>query len=188
MKFVRVMNGTISHTSGYQFKLNEVNIADVWNPAANNPKDFGGFNFTDETHVLRWMIRGDTLYDVVTPEDAEVVAVANGNTPGGVWRTNQIIVTNPRVITDAMCLEFCQIAQLPEKTWFHVLAIMAGKGFAQTCDWITQHKVNPGNIELCISEYSEFAFYKGSGIYDEVLTKLSHNLNKNKTNDFQAEV
>jgi hypothetical protein len=178
MKYVRVMNGVTSHASGYQFKLNEVNIADIWNPAANNPKDFGGFNFTDETHVLRWMIRGDTLYDVVIPEDAEVVAVENGNTPGGVWRTNRVIVTNPRVITDAMCLEFCQIAQLPEKTWFHVLAIMAGKGFAQTCDWITQHKVNPGNIELCISEYSEFAFYNDSGIYDAVLTQLSHNLDR----------
>lgn len=131
MKFVRVMSGTISHASGYNFKINEVNIADIWDPTADNPKDFGGFNFTDEAHVLRWMIRGDTLYDVEIPAEAEVIAVENRNTPGGVWRTNQIIVTNPRVITDEMCAELCQIAQLPEKSWFHVLAIMAGKGFMQ---------------------------------------------------------
>lgn len=174
MKFVRVMNGTIYHASGYQFKINEVNVADVWDPAADNPKDFGRFNFTDEVHVLRWMIRGDTLYDVEIPAEAEVIAVENRNTPGGVWRTNQIIVTNPRVITDEMCVELCQIAQLPEKSWFHVLAIMAGKGFMQTCLWITQHKVNDDNIERCISEYNEFAFYKGSGIYNAVFTQLNH--------------
>lgn len=181
MKFVRVMNGAISHASGYQFKINEVNIADVWDPAADNPKDFGGFNFTDEAHVLRWMIRGDTLYDVEIPAEAEVIAVANRNTPGGVWRTNQIIVTNPRVITDDLCVELCQIAQLPEKSWFHVLAIMAGKGFMQACLWITQHKVNDDNIERCISEYNEFAFYQCSGIYNAVLTQLSHTLDRKFT-------
>lgn len=172
MKFVRVMNGAISHASGYQFKINEVNIADVWDPAADNPKDFGGFNFTDESHVLRWMIRGDTLYDVEIPAEAEVIAVANRNTPGGVWRTNQIIVTNPRVITDDLCVELYKISQLPEKTYFHVLAILAGKGFRKTCEMILRDKVRENNISLYLSEYLEFAFYHGNGIYDEVLETL----------------
>ena len=39
---------------------------------------------------------------------------------------------------------------------------------------ITQHKVNDDNIERCISEYNEFAFYKGSGIYNAVFTQLNH--------------
>ena len=50
-------------------------------------------NFTNEENILRWMIRGDTLYDVIIPEDADVVSVENKNTPNGVWRTNKIIVS-----------------------------------------------------------------------------------------------
>lgn len=157
MKFVRVMNGTISHASGYQFKINEVNVADVWDPAADNPKDFGRFNFTDEVHVLRWMIRGDTLYDVEIPAEAEVIAVENRNTPGGVWRTHQIIVTNPRVITDDLCVELYKTSQLPEKTYFHVLAILAGKGFRKTCEMILKNTrkcvIVPNNL-LCTRNHN----------------------------------
>ncbi|MBQ8805910.1 MAG: hypothetical protein IJZ68_05455 [Bacteroidaceae bacterium] len=79
------------------------------------------------------MVRGDTLYDVEIPAETEVIAVENRNTPGGVWRTNQIIVTNPSVITDDLCVELYKISQLQEKTYFHVLAILAGKGFMQAC-------------------------------------------------------
>ncbi len=29
----------------------------------------GGFNFSTEDKILRWLVRGDTLYDVIIPED-----------------------------------------------------------------------------------------------------------------------
>ena len=172
MKFVRVMNGNISHASGYRFQIDEINISPVWNPHADNAKDFGGFNFTNEENVLRWMIRGDTLYDVFVPDGAEIVAIDNQNTPNGVWRTNKIIVSNPRKITESMCIEFYNISHFPEKTYFHVLAIMAGKGFGNMCDMIINDKVNEDNVGLCISEYLEFSFYKEAGVYNDVLETL----------------
>ena len=63
----------------------------------------GGFNFGSEDKILRWLHRGDTLYDVIIPEDAQVVLC---NEEKGVWRANKIIVTNPRKITDEFIKEF----------------------------------------------------------------------------------
>ena len=62
----------------------------------------GGFNFGSEDKILRWLHRGDTLYDVIIPEDAQVVLC---NEEKGVWRANKIIVTNPRKITDEVVME-----------------------------------------------------------------------------------
>ena len=43
-KFLKVMfdNKGIN----FEYKINELNIADTWNPNASDPKDFGGFNFS----------------------------------------------------------------------------------------------------------------------------------------------
>lgn len=41
------MYGVISSAdSKIQYKPNEVNIVDNWNPQATSAKDFGGFNYT----------------------------------------------------------------------------------------------------------------------------------------------
>ena len=167
------MNGCNSHASGYKFKIDEVNISPVWNLNETDNKLQGGFNFTNEYNILRWMIRGDTLYDVTIPDDAEIISVENNNTPNGVWRTNKIIVSNPKIITDDMCVEFYKISNMPEKTYFHILAIIAGKGFRNVCNMIIRDKIREDNVQLCISEYLEFFFYKGNGIYDEILERLN---------------
>ena len=67
MKYVRVMDGLKSNASGFEYKIDEVNIAANWNPEALNPEDFGGFNFGTEDKILRWLHRGDTIYDVIIP-------------------------------------------------------------------------------------------------------------------------
>ena len=36
-KFVRVMDGLKSNAGGFEYKLDEINIADKWNPNAENP-------------------------------------------------------------------------------------------------------------------------------------------------------
>lgn len=170
--FLRVMNGIVSHASNYVFKIGEVNVSEKWNINATTSEQQGGFNFTNEENILRWMIRGDTLYDVIIPIDAEIIQVKNKNTPNGVFRTNKIIVTNPREITDDMCLNFLKISQIPLKTYYQVLAIMAGKGFSKTCEKILFEKINKENVKECIEEYLNFDFYKDHGIYKSILREL----------------
>lgn len=99
MKYMRVMFGTKSYAGGFEYKLNEVNQTNNWNPKADNPEDFGGFNFSTEDKILRWLLRGDTIYDVEILDDAEVIECENKNTPHGVFRSNKIILKNPRTLT-----------------------------------------------------------------------------------------
>ena len=70
-KYIKVMFG--NRGVNYEYKIDEVNIADKWNPNNNDPKEMGGFNFSTEDKILRWLVSGDTLYDVIIPDDAEVV-------------------------------------------------------------------------------------------------------------------
>ena len=70
-KFVKVMYGTTSGAkSDFEYKIGEVNVSNNWNPNADSGKEFGGFNYCDEKCILRWLHRGDTIYDVEVPEDA----------------------------------------------------------------------------------------------------------------------
>ena len=50
----------------YEYKINEINIANNWNPT-NGTNEMGGFNFSVEEKVIRWLLRGDTLFDVIIP-------------------------------------------------------------------------------------------------------------------------
>ena len=73
-KFVKVMfDLTSGADKGFKYKIGEVNVASNWNPDAKNGKDFGGFNYCSEECILRWLHRGDTIYDVTIPDDAENV-------------------------------------------------------------------------------------------------------------------
>lgn len=72
-KYLKVMLGTKSSASDFEYKLGEVNVAKIWNPKELILKKMGGFNFSTESKILRWLVRGDTIYDVELPEDAEVV-------------------------------------------------------------------------------------------------------------------
>lgn len=72
-KFVRVMDGKRSNAGDFEYKLDAINIATNWNPTENEPDKMGGFNFGTEDKILRWLHRGDTIYDVIIPKDGEIV-------------------------------------------------------------------------------------------------------------------
>ena len=93
-------------------KLNEINISQNWNPKTLDPEKMGGFNFGSEDKILRYIFRGDTIYDVIIPEDAEVIKVDDEK---GIYRANKIIVTNPRKITDDFVMELYKKNTLSNK-------------------------------------------------------------------------
>ena len=56
-KYLKVMFGTISGANNdVIYKLNDVTIANIWNPNVENPKEMGGFNFSTEDKILRWLV------------------------------------------------------------------------------------------------------------------------------------
>lgn len=122
-KHVKVMFGTTSGAkSDFEYKIGEINIASNWNTKSDNPKEMGGFNYAREDSILRWLHRGDTIYDVEIPKDAEIVKLEGATT---VYRTNKIIIKNPRKVDDDLALHFYKISKIPEKSYYKSLAVVS---------------------------------------------------------------
>lgn len=179
IKYLKVMFG--NKGINFEYKIDEVNIAETWNPNASDPKDFGGFNFSTEDKILRWLVRGDTIYDVVIPEDAEIIDCPSESAPHGVFRSNKIILTNPRPMTDELAMNFYLKSDLPEKSYYKSLAGVAIRGYRNTALKIVEDKVNKSNIDLVLSEIDDFVkSYQSSGtaengnkVYNEVMQRLN---------------
>lgn len=156
-KYLKVMFGTTSGAKqDLRYKINEVNVADKWNPSSSDPKEMGGFNFSTEDKILRWLVRGDTIYDVIIPKDAEVIDCPSESAPHGVFRSNKIILSNPRPVTDDMAMYFYKKSDLPKKSYFKAMSGCAIMGYYKTADKIIEDKINKDNIDLAISEYLDF--------------------------------
>lgn len=182
------MFGTNSFANkNLEYKLDEVNVANVWNPKELEPERMGGFNFSTETKILRWLIWGNTVYDVEIPDDAEIIECQSKSAPHGVFRSNKIIISNPRVVTDELTMEFYLKSDLPEKSYYKSLAECTIRGYRKTCFKIIEDKVNKENIDLVLSEISDFVIpYISSGtsnngnlVYDEIMMKLNKIRNNN---------
>ncbi len=195
-KYLKVMFDDISSANNdLKYKINEVNIDNNFNPKASSPKDMGGFNFSTEDKIFRWLVRGDTLYDVIIPEDAVVINVPSETAPNGVFRTNKINLTNKRKITDEVAMYFYKKSKLPEKSYYKALAGIMVRGYKNTCLQLIRDKVNKDNIDLVLKEINDFVepnmskedvnnhevFYEVMDILKEIKSDLLICLNVDKS-------
>lgn len=152
------MDGFKSNAGGFEYKLNEINFSDSWNPEAHSGKEFGGFNFTTESCILRWLHRGSTIYDVEIPKDAETVKIEGATV---LFRTNKIIVKNPRKVDDDLALHYYEISNIPEKSYYKALGAVAVMNYKKTALKILKDKVNKNNINEVLKEWNEFIDHDG---------------------------
>lgn len=153
-KYVKVMFGTTSGAkSDFEYKINKVNISNNWNPTAEKGRDFGGFNYTTEDCILRWLHRGDTIYDVEVPKDAENIKLDGATT---IYRTNKIIISNPRKIDDELAFHFYKISKIPEKSYYKALGVVSIMNYRKTSYAILKDKVNKNNIDDVLEEWNDF--------------------------------
>lgn len=152
-KYVRVMDGTKSNAGGFEYKLDKINISNNWNPNEIEPEKMGGFNFGSEDKILRWLHRGDTIYDVIVPEVAEIVLCSEEK---GVWRANKIIVTNPRQITDELVIELYKKTTLTNKVLAQCLQTFLWKNRIEISKYIIRDRVNKENVDEFIKEFEDF--------------------------------
>ena len=157
-KYVRVMDDLKSNAGGFEYKLSEINVSDSWNPEAHSGKEFGGFNFTTESCILRWLHRGSTIYDVELPEDAQTVKIEGATV---LFRTNKIIVKNPRKVDDDLALHYYEISNIPEKSYYKALGAVAVMNYKKTALKILKDKVNKNNINEVLKEWNEFIDHDG---------------------------
>lgn len=178
-KLLKVMFGSISGAnSNIKYKLDEVNIAHKWNPNTQDPKEMGGFNFSMEDKILRWLVRGDTLYDVKIPSDAEVVNCQSESAPNRVFRTNKIIISNPRPVTDEIAMDLYLKSDLPDKSYYKALAGLMVRGYPNTCKKLIADRINKDNIDLALDEINDFikpendTGNSSSNVCNEIMTIL----------------
>ena len=152
-------------------------ISDVWDPNNADWEKRGGINFSNEENILRWISRGDTLYEVELPNDAEIIKVNNQKTPNGIFVSNKIIMQNPKPATDELTMELYKKSNMPLKTYFETIAALAIRGCYDTALEIIKDKVDMNNIDEVIDEYTNFIkpWHEGhinQEIYDSVLEVL----------------
>ena len=152
-KYVRVMDGIKSNAGGFEYKLDEINISDNWNPNEIESEKMGGFNFTTEDKILRWLHRGDTIYDVEVPEDAENIKVEGATI---IYRANKILLKNPRKVSDEMALHYYNISKIPKKSYYKALGVVAIMDYKNTALQILSDKVNKDNIDEVLEEWNDF--------------------------------
>lgn len=190
-KYVRVMDGDISNASGIKFKIGEVNVCSNWNPLSENIDDTGGINFSNEENILRWIRRGDTIYDVELPIDAEIVKINGTFTPNGLFRTNKIIVKNPRKLTEDVVLDLYRKSNMPEVTYYTVLAILAQKSYDKVAMLLLKERVNKSNVSDVLEYYKNYCdehddVYENPGLYYkylDILEEIESNLDISVTLD-----
>lgn len=158
MKYVKVMDGLKSNAGDFEYKLGEVNVAKNWNPNADNPKDFGGFNYADEKCIIRWLHRGTYIYEVEIPADAENVKLDGATT---IYRTDKIIIKNPKKVDDDLALHFYNISEIPEKSYYKALGAVAIMNYEKTARAILNDKVNKDNIKIVLNEWNNFIEHGG---------------------------
>ena len=181
--YKKVLNQETSNAGGFTYKINEVNIATHWNPKANKPKDFGGFNFSTEDKIIRWLLRGDTIYDVELPEDAEVIECENKNAPHGVFRTNKIILKNPKTIDESMVMDLYEKSDLPENSYFQCLSFLSLKNYDEVCEKIIKDKINKENQKDAYETFRTFIEVKEKDqteTYKKVLKMLKERIGDKK--------
>ena len=154
LKYVRVMDGLKSNAGGFEYKLDEINIAEKWNPNCLDPEEMGGFNFGTEDKILRWLHRGDTIYDVIVPDDADVYNVDEDK---GIFRANKIIVTNPRKITDEMVIDLYKKSTLSDKIIAQCLLTLIWKNRIEISKYIIKDRVNLDNVNEILEEFLNYA-------------------------------
>lgn len=187
MKYVRVMDKDISNASGRKFKIGEVNISDEWDPNATTLDTIKGINFSTDESIIRWIRRGDTLYEVELPEDAEVIKCPGTFTPDGIYRTNKIIVKNPIPLTEEVVMDLYKKSNIPDKTYHDVLAILAIRGFEKVCMELIKDRVNSDTIDEFLNDYINFGENdikdNNFGLYEKyknILIEIKKSIDKKK--------
>ena len=178
-KFLKVMfNTTSGARSDFKYEIDKVNVSDNWNPNAKNGKDFGGFNYATEDCILRWLHRGDTIYDVEIPKDAENIKLESATT---IYRTNKIIIRNPRKIDDDLALHLYKVSKIPEKSYYKALAAVSVMNYRKTAYAILKDKVNKDNIKIVLEEWNDFISHGGKNDRkngNTLVAEINEELNK----------
>lgn len=137
------------------------------------------FVFSDEENIFGLIDKGDTLFDVIVPENVEVKEF-NLN---GVkcFKCAEVFLTNPRIINESLLLELYKYSKISDSACFNILKKLALNGYKEICMCIIRDKINDDNIVEVLNFFDDFI---GNGCYVEVKEMLEEIANKELINIF----
>ena len=179
IKFYRVIQTVKEYRDGKKFPLNEIVTCErKINLNAETQKDMGGFCISTYNYIFRWLIRGDTLCEVIIPETEKIYKTVSEN---GIYIAEKIILTNPKRIDDNFATELYFNSNLPEVSYFKAMTACAICGYINTAIKVCEDKVNKTNIDIAIKELEDFCQRRKEEKYIETeLTKNSVQTLKNR--------
>lgn len=179
IKFYRVIQTLKEYRDGKRFPLNEIVTCDKKiNLNAEEQKDMGGFCVSTFDYIFRWLIRGDTLCEVIIPENEKIYKTVSDN---GIYIAEKIILTNPKSIDDDYATELYLNSNLPEISYFKAMTACAICGYINTALKVCEDKVNKNNVEIAIKELKDFCQRRKEEQYiDTELIKNSIQILNNK--------
>lgn len=179
IKFYRVIQTVKEYRDGKKFPLNEIVTCErKINLNAEEQKDMGGFCISTFDYIFRWLIRGDTLCEVIIPKTEKIYKTVSEN---GIYIAEKIILTNPKRIDDNFATELYLNSNLLEVSYFKAMTACAICGYINTALKVCEDKVNKTNVNIAIKELEDFCQRRKKEKYiDTELTKNTVQILKNR--------
>lgn len=185
IKFYRVIQTVKEYSDGRRFPIDEIVIADKKiNFIAEQQIDMGGFCVSTFDYIFRWLFRGDTLCEVIIPENEKIYKTVSEN---GIYIAEKIILTNPKKIDDDFATELYLKSNLPEVSYFKAMTACAICGYIKTALKVCEDKVNKDNVDTAIIELEEFCKRISDEKFIEDMSAISSvQILKNKLLDIKS--
>lgn len=153
-KYCRVIQTIKDYKDGRRFPIDKIVLSDQKiNLEAIDKNQIGGFCISTYNYIFRWLIRGDTLCEVIIPEDSKIYKTSSEN---GIYVSEKIILTNPIKIDDNVAMKLYLNSTLPEISYFKAMTACAICGYINTAIKVCNDKVNKENVNIAISEFEDF--------------------------------
>ena len=184
IKFYKVIQTVKEYRDGKKFPLNEIVTCERRiNFNAEEQKDMGGFCVSTFDYIFRWLIRGDTLCEVIIPENKKIYKTVSEN---GIYIAEKIILTNPKRIDDNFATELYLNSNIPEISYFKAMTACAICGYMNTALKVCEDKVNKDNVDIAITELDEFCKRRNEEKFIEDMSAInSVKILKNKLLDIK---
>ena len=171
IKFYRVIQTVKEYSDGRRFPIDEIVIADKKiNFNAEQQIDMGGFCVSTFNYIFRWLIRGDTLCEVIIPENEKIYKTVSEN---GIYIAEKILLINPTKIDDDFATELYLKSNLSEVSYFKAMTACAICGYIKTALKVCEDKVNKDNVDTAIIELEEFCKRRNDEKFIEDISAIS---------------
>ena len=172
IKYYRVIQTVKEYKDGKRFPIDEVVVADKEiDLNATDSIEMGGFCVSTYNYAFRWLVRGDTLCEVIIPEDSKLYKTISSD---DVYVCEKMILTNPRKIDDDFAMELYKVSTLNEISYFKAMAACAICGYINTALKVCEDRVNAENIEVAMKEFEAFCKRREKENYDKNILKTEN--------------